>query len=52
MNLDQANGLGLTFEEIPDYPTDYLDIQTAPGRAQTMTDRQLMLSAQECDRAT
>ena len=43
----QANALGLTFEETTDYLTDYLEIQTAQGKAQTMTDRQLNQGAQE-----
>jgi len=43
----QANALGLTFEETTDYLTDYLEIQTRQGKAQTMTDRQLNMGAQE-----
>ena len=43
----QANALGLTFEETTDYLTDYLEIQTAQGKAQTMTDRQLNQGAKE-----
>lgn len=43
----QANGLGLTFEETTDFLTDYLEIQTALGKAQTMTDRQLNTGAQK-----
>ena len=43
----QANALGLTFEETTDYLTDYLEIQTTLGKAQTMTDRQLNTGAQK-----
>ena len=43
----QANGLGMTFEETTDLLTDYLEIQTAVGRAQTMSNRDLNRGAQQ-----
>ena len=42
-----ANGLGMTFEETTDLLTDYLEIQTSIGRAQTMTNRELNAGAQD-----
>ena len=43
----QANGLGMTFEETTDLLTDYLEIQTSIGRAQTMNNRDLNTGAQD-----
>ena len=42
-----ANGLGMTFEETTGYLTDYLEIQTLIGQAQTMTNKQLNAGAQD-----
>lgn len=43
----QAAGLGMTFEETTALLTDYLEIQTNIGNAQTLSNRQLISGAKE-----